>query len=89
MLYDNPHVEIARSARRHGVHEADIRHAVAHVLVLVEIDDGNRAPKVLAIGPSRSGNPLELVAIEGPSSWLVIHAMRLRRSYEWLLEGGS
>jgi hypothetical protein len=34
------------------------------------------------LGPDRSGVALEILAIETPQGFLVIHAMPLRRKYE-------
>ena len=37
--YDTRHVEIYRSARKHGISDADIEHAVANALAIGEQDD--------------------------------------------------
>ncbi|MEO5678867.1 MAG: hypothetical protein ABIS47_04275 [Acidimicrobiales bacterium] len=77
-------MEIYRSARRHGVKDADVVHAVEHTLVAAEEGVG----KVLYLGPDRSGNLLEVVAVlRRDGSEIVIHAMRMRRMYERLLTG--
>src|SRR3546814_2640349 len=47
-------VEIHRSARRHGVSDADILHAVDHSLVVVDVDRDADPPKVLVIGARKS-----------------------------------
>jgi len=44
-------VEIYRSARKHGVAEADMLHAIEYALAAGEQDDG----KVLYLGPDRTG----------------------------------
>jgi len=49
--YDIPHVDIYRSAREHGVTDADIDHALG----AAEQDDG----KVIYLGADRAGNMLE------------------------------
>jgi hypothetical protein len=80
--YDTRHVDIYRSARKHGVADADILHAVDHALGAAEQDDG----KVLYLGADRAGNMLEVIAIErDDGTEIVIHAMRMRRLYEPLL----
>lgn len=80
--YDTRHVDVYRSARRHGVADADILHAVDHALGAAEQDDG----KVLYLGADRAGNMLEVIAIErDDGTEIVIHAMRMRRLYEPLL----
>ena len=79
-----PYVEIYGSARRHGVSDVDIEHAVEQALVAGEQDDG----KVLYLGPDRAGNLLEVVSVlRDDGSEIVIHAMRMRRIYESLLRG--
>ncbi|CAN5752842.1 hypothetical protein BH24ACT14_BH24ACT14_02270 [soil metagenome] len=75
-------VEIYASARKHGVRDADIEHAVEHALVAAEEDDG----KVLYLGPDRAANLLEVVSVlRDNGTEIVIHAMRMRRTYESLL----
>jgi hypothetical protein len=72
-------VDIHRSARRHGVSDADIRHATDHPLVVVDLDPDADPPKVLAIGPDRAGNLLEVIVLElADARLLAIHAMSLR-----------
>ena len=80
--YDIPHVDIYRSARKHGVTDADIVHALGHALGAAEQDDG----KVIYLGADRAGNMLEVVSvIRDDDTEVVIHAMRMRRIYEPLL----
>jgi hypothetical protein len=77
-------VEIYRSARKHGVVDDDIVHAIAHALAVGEQDDG----KVLYLGPDRAGNLLEVVSIaRDDGSEIVIHAMPMRSKYEPFLRG--
>jgi hypothetical protein len=80
--YDIKVVEIYDSARKHGVSDADIEHAISHAVVVAEDEEG----KVLYLGPDRAGNLRELVAVqrEGEEE-LVIHAMTMRHMYEGLL----
>lgn len=86
--YDIRYVEIFSSARRHGIADDDIRHALDHVLAAGEQDDG----KVLYLGADRAGNLLEVVSVvRDDGTEVVIHAMRMRAKYEPFLrgEGGS
>jgi hypothetical protein len=79
-------VEIHQSARRHGVAEADVRHAVDRSVVAVDVDPDSDPPKVLVIGPDRAGNLLEVIILEfADDRFLAIHAMPLRRSFHDLL----
>ena len=72
-------VEIHRTARKHGVDDAAIRHAV-------DLEPDSDPPKVLAIGPDRAGNLLEIIWLElAVDTELVIHAMRLRAAFYDLL----
>ena len=81
-------MEIHRSARRHGIGDQDIRHAIGHPVVVADIDPDADPPKTLAIGPDRTGNLLEVVVLTlAGDRLLVIHAMPLRRKYRGLLPG--
>ena len=84
-------VEIHRSAHKHKVADDDIEHAVVHALVIADLDPEADPPRVLAIGPNRVGNLLEIIWLDLPGSHLVIHAMPLRRVFYDLLptEGDS
>jgi hypothetical protein len=81
-------VEIHRSARRHGVNDDVIAHAIEHALVVVDLEPEADPPRVLAIGPDRAGNLLEIIWLEftDPAS-IVIHAMPLRPTFYDLLPG--
>jgi uncharacterized DUF497 family protein len=78
-------VEIHDSARRHGVVEEDINHAVDHA---VAIEDAGEDPdRWLVIGPDRAGNLLEVVVITTvEDTRLAIHAMRMRDKFRRLLD---
>lgn len=52
-------MEIYRSARKHGITDDDIVHAIEHALAIGERDDA----KVLYLGPDRAGNLLEVVSV--------------------------
>ncbi len=72
------HVQIHESARRHGVAQEDIEHALAHAVAWAEL--GDDPPRYLLAGPDRASNLLELVVLVLGGDELVIHAMGLRRS---------
>jgi len=77
-------VEIRDSARKHGIADDDIAHAVDHALVVAEIDPD----KTLYLGPDRAANLLEVVVVTRVGSDpLAIHAMRMRKQYEPYLRG--
>jgi hypothetical protein len=79
-------LEVHQSARRHGVADVDINHAIDHALVVVDVDADSDPPKVLVIGPDRAGNLLEVMVLElADERFLVIHAMSLRPSLQHLL----
>ncbi|MBA3437777.1 MAG: hypothetical protein H0U14_07235 [Thermoleophilaceae bacterium] len=78
-------MEIHPSARKHGIVDEDIEHAVTHAMTIDEQDDDTR----LYLGPARSADLLEVVTIvraDGPE--LAIHAMRMRPQYQRLLPEG-
>ncbi|HEV3095177.1 MAG TPA: hypothetical protein VGY30_11775 [Solirubrobacteraceae bacterium] len=74
-------MEIHREARKHSIADADIEHAMENVMAFEHQDDG----RLLYLGHSRSGAPLEVVKVVGPE--LVIHAMKATRKHERLLSG--
>jgi len=77
-------VEIYASARRHGIADDDIVHAVQHAMAVGEQDDA----KVLYLGPDRAGNLLEVVSVaRDDGTEIVIHAMAMRAKYEPYLRG--
>lgn len=75
-------MEITDSARKHGVEDADMRHAVRYPLAdLAQGDD-----TLLLLGPDRAGRLLEVVVVgldsDDPA---IIHAMPMRRKFRHLL----
>jgi hypothetical protein len=83
-------VEIHSSARRHGVGDADLEHAVTHPIVVVDLDLQADPPKILCIGPDMAGNLLEVIMLElAEERTLAIHAMRLREAFFDLLPDGD
>ncbi len=83
-------MEVHRSARKHGVSDGAIGHAVDHALVVVDLEPDADPPRVLAIGPDAASNLLEIIWLEFPDrASIVIHAMPLRRSFYDLLPNGE
>ena len=82
--YYNSPVEIHPSARKHGIADEDIEHAMRHALAIDDQDDDTR----LYLGPAGSADLLEAVAIvRDDGSELAIHAMKMRPKYRRLLQG--
>jgi hypothetical protein len=76
-------MEIHSEARKHGIADADIEHAIEHPMSLEPQDDARLL--LLYLGPGRNGALLEVVKVVGPE--LVIHAMNATRKHERLLSG--
>lgn len=77
-------MEIHDSARRHGVADEDIRHAVANAMVIEDQDGDTR----LYLGAAIPGALLEVVTIiREDGTELAIHAMPMRPKYRRLLPG--
>jgi hypothetical protein len=78
-------VEIHTSARRHGISDADMLHAVANPVVADDL--GEDPDRWLIIGPDLAANLLEIVVlINSDGVEMIIHAMRLRAVNQKLLE---
>lgn len=79
-------MEIYRTAHKHGSSDADILHALDNAITVVDLEPDADPPKVLAIGPDRAGNLLEVIWLElANDAQLVIHAMPLRPTFYDLL----
>jgi hypothetical protein len=80
-------VEIHRSARKHGITDEAINHAVSNAIVIVDLDPDDDPPRVLAIGPDTAGNLLEVIwiVLEDQRD-VVIHAMGLRSTFRGLIQ---
>lgn len=77
-------MEIHSSARKHGVGDEDIEHAVENAMSIDEQEDDTR----LYLGPARDAELLEVVTIvREDGAELVIHAMKMRPKYRRLLPG--
>lgn len=79
-------MEIHRSARRHGIADADIEWAVEHVVAVDEVGDEDSPRRWLLLAVDRSGRMLELVVLVfDDGREMVIHAMTMRPKYVQLL----
>ncbi len=73
-------MEVADSARKHGISDTSILHAWENAIKLVEFEyDGEE--RLLVIGPDSSGHLLELVAVPMTEPIRIIHADRLRPKF--------
>jgi hypothetical protein len=75
---------IDASARRHGIADADIKHAVDHAMRIIDQKDDLR----LYLGPTRNAGPIEVVTVMriAPAE-IAIHAMKMRSKYSSCLSG--
>ena len=79
-------MRIHPSARKHGISDEDIEHALRNPIAAYPTEHEERSHRFLVLGPDRAGNFLELVVAVGDGDLgLVIHAMRMRRRYHDLL----
>lgn len=73
-------MEIADSARKHGISDDSMLHAWENAIKIAEFEyDGEE--RLLVIGPDVSGNLLELVAVPIVEPTRIIHADRLRPKF--------
>lgn len=70
------HVRIIASARKHGVADEDIRHALRNPMRFISHDE-----LLVVIGPDRNGVPLEVGVVEDEAEDRVVHAMPARQMY--------
>jgi len=78
-------VEIHPSARKHGIADEDIEHAVANAMTIDDQQDDAR----LYLGPARSADLLEVVTIvRDDGSELAIHAMKMPAQIPAIAPGG-
>jgi GNAT superfamily N-acetyltransferase len=72
------------SARKHGIADDDIGHAVDHAM---SIDDRQNDTR-LYLGPARNADLLEVATIHYVGrTEVAIHAMKMRSKYKKLLSG--
>jgi N-acetylmuramic acid 6-phosphate (MurNAc-6-P) etherase len=69
-------VEIADAARKHGVTDLDIEHAVRNAIRVI-----SQGERDLYMGADRTGRLLEVVVLDDDGQLVVIHAMALRPQF--------
>lgn len=69
-------MEVADNARKHGVDDVDIEHAVRNAIRVL-----NQGDRDLYIGGDRAGRLLEVVVLDDDGHQVAIHAMPLRRKF--------
>lgn len=69
-------MRIAETARKHGIADEDIRHAVDNVIVRWQEDD-----ITVFVGPARNAELLEIGVLELHTDPVIIHAMPARPRY--------
>lgn len=79
-------MEVHPSARKHGIGDEDIEHAMMNAMAIDDQGDDTR----LYLGPATNAVLLEIVTIvRDDGSELAIHAMKMRPGYRRLLPGES
>ena len=73
-------MEVADSARKHGVSDESIVHAWENAIKLAEFEYKGEE-RLFVIGPDTGGNLLELVAVPADEPTVIIHADRLRPKF--------
>jgi GNAT superfamily N-acetyltransferase len=72
------------SARKHGIADADIEHAVKHAMSIDDQDDDLR----LYLGPARDAGLIEVATVVRSNRVeVVVHAMKMRPKYRRFLSG--
>jgi hypothetical protein len=72
------------SARRHGIADEDIEHAVNHAMRIGNLEDDLR----LYLGPARNADLIEVVVVmRDDRHEIAIHAMKMRPKYRQFLSG--
>ena len=71
-------IRFTRTSRKHRIGRASARHVIATTEPIESTHVATRTPRRIWIGPDERGRELEIVAIEVPDCWLVIHVMPTR-----------
>ena len=69
-------MESGDAARKHGVSDLDIEHAVRNAIRVL-----NQGDRDLYIGADRAGRLLEVVVVDDDGQPVAIHAMTLRSKF--------
>lgn len=70
---------IIRSARKHGVADADMLHAYRNAFDGFQQEDG----MTMLIGADRAGRPLEVGLVDHEDGQVIAHCMPARRKNLW------
>lgn len=76
-------MEVHDSARRHGIEDDDIVHAVDNALAVEDM--GEDPDRFLVLGPDLAGNLLEVVVLVTDEVQIAIHSMPMRPKFRRLL----
>lgn len=77
-------IQIHPAARKHGIADQDIKHAVNNAMSIDDLDDSLR----LYLGPARSAELVEVVTVvRGDRLEIAIHAMKMRPKYRRAIPG--
>ena len=68
---------IAPSARKPGISDHSMLHAIANPILAEDLDDGF----TMLVGPDRAANLLEVGVVDSPDGPIIIHAMAARPKY--------
>ncbi|MDR0562247.1 MAG: hypothetical protein LBG73_06115 [Spirochaetaceae bacterium] len=78
-------VVILDSAFKHGISEYAINICLLHSIAEVILEEAPE--KRLFVGFDHNANPLEIIGVIEGDTMLVIHAMKLRKQFHYLLGG--
>ena len=69
------------SARKHGVSDEAMCHAIGQAMVVLTVDEGYRG-RAMHLGPDAAGRLLEVVTVASTvGTQVIIHAMPMRRKF--------
>jgi hypothetical protein len=71
-------VETTASARKHGISDEDMRHALRHHM---QAFPGDEVDFTMFIGPSRTGELLEVGVVARNDQARIVHAMPARHKF--------
>jgi hypothetical protein len=69
--------DIAPSARKHGIADDDMRHALRNPIRAADLGDG----LTMVVGPARDGALLEVGVADSDAGPVIVHAMRARAKF--------
>jgi hypothetical protein len=80
-------IVILDSAHKHGISDYSINTCILNKIVDELLED--EPEKRLVVGFDQSGNALEIIGIMKEAAFMVIHAMKLRSQFFYLLGGNN